>query len=103
MIWLMIFSMSLLVFSSRYLFLEPRLPLRLGPRTLRFLGYSMPAVLTAIFAPIVFIQDNILAITLDNDYLVCGLLAAVLALLTRNTLITILVSMGLFFILHQSG
>ncbi|ARN76182.1 AzlD domain-containing protein [Oceanicoccus sagamiensis] len=101
MIWLMILLMALLVFSSRYLFLEPKLPLRLGPKMLQFLSYSMPAVLTAIFAPIVFIQDNSLAISLDNYYLLCGLLAAALAWLTRNTLITIVVSMGLFFFLHQ--
>ena len=101
MIWLMIVLMALIVFSSRYLFLEPRLPLQLGPKMLHFLSYSMPAVLTAIFAPIIFIQQGNLAISLDNHYLLCGLLAVVLAWLTRNVLLTIVISMGLFFFLHQ--
>ena len=39
MSWSVLLLMALIVFISRYLFLEPRLPLRLGPRTLHFLHY----------------------------------------------------------------
>lgn len=54
MIMLAILLMTVLVFTSRYLFLEPKLPLRLGTRTQKVLNYASPAVLTAIWAPIVF-------------------------------------------------
>ncbi|MDF5366744.1 AzlD domain-containing protein, partial [Vibrio parahaemolyticus] len=53
MIMLAILLMTVLVFTSRYLFLEPKLPLRLGTRTQKVLNYASPAVLTAIWAPIV--------------------------------------------------
>lgn len=58
MIMLSILLMTLLVFTSRYLFLEPKLPLKLGTRTQKILNYASPAVLTAIWAPIVFIPEG---------------------------------------------
>ncbi|CAM3898064.1 AzlD domain-containing protein [Shewanella aquimarina] len=100
MIWITLLAMTAVIFLSRYLFLEPRLPLRLSKNTLQFLGYSAPAVLTAIAAPIVFVHDQQLAIALDNSYLICGLVAVLLAYFTRNTLLTVLVSMALFFVIH---
>lgn len=100
MIWLTIFAMAAVVFGSRYLFLEPRLPVRLSKNTLAFLSYSAPAVLTAIFAPIVFIQEEQLDLSVDNSYLVCAILATFLAYTTRSVLLTTVVSMGLFFVIH---
>jgi branched-subunit amino acid transport protein len=67
---------------------------------LHFLSYAAPAVLTAILAPIVFIQDSQLDISLENNYLICALLAVFLAITTRNTLLTTVLSMAIFFILR---
>ncbi|MEF1229880.1 AzlD domain-containing protein, partial [Vibrio fortis] len=53
MIWLTILLMTAIVFVSRYLFLEPAVPLRLNASARRLLRYSGPAVLTAIWGPIV--------------------------------------------------
>lgn len=100
MIRLMIFSMAAVVFISRHLLLEPKLPLRLSKNTQTFLSYSAPAVLTAIFAPIVFVQEGKLDLSLDNSYLICAVVATVLAFVTRNTLLTTVLSMGLFFTIH---
>ncbi len=97
MVWLTIFIMGMIVFSSRYLFLEPKLPIRLSERSQRLLSYSAPAVLTAIFAPIIFIRNNELALSLDNPYLISGIAAVVLARMTGNTLLTTVFSMGIFF------
>jgi branched-subunit amino acid transport protein len=97
MTWTTLLIMALLVFASRYLFLEPRLPLRLGPRALHFLHYTGPAVLTAIWAPIVFHREEQLDISLDNPYLLAALCATLLALTTRNVLLTTILSMALFF------
>lgn len=100
MIWLTIVLMTAIIFLSRYMFLEPKLPLRLSPNVVKFLSYSAPAVLTAILAPIVFIQDNTLHLNLDNSYLIGAIFAVLLILLTRNTLLTAVLSMILFFLIH---
>ncbi|WP_350432551.1 AzlD domain-containing protein [Shewanella sp. H8] len=100
MTWLIILSMAAVVFISRHLLLEPKLPIRLSKNTLMFLSYSAPAVLTAILAPIVFVPEGQLALNIHNPYLTCALVATVLAYVTRNTLLTTVLSMGLFFILY---
>lgn len=100
MSWLTLLLMAALVFISRYLFLEPRLPIRLGPRILHFLHYTSPAVLTAIWAPIVFHRDGKLLLNWDNPYLVAAIVAAILAISTRNVLMTTVLSMSLFFMIR---
>ncbi len=100
MSWLTLLSMAALVFISRYLFLEPRLPLRLGPRALHFLHYTSPAVLTAIWAPIVFSPHGKLDISMHNPYLLAALVAVALALTTGRVLLTTVASMALFFLLR---
>lgn len=100
MIWLTIILMTVIIFISRYIFIEPKLPLRLNSGMVKFLSYSAPAVLTAILAPIVFIQDNTLHLNLDNSYLIGAVFAVLLILLTRNTLLTAVLSMVLFFLIH---
>ncbi len=101
MISLTIFAMAILVFFSRYVFLEPRLPLKLNATVLHFLSYAAPAVLTAILAPIVFVHDNQLQINFENDYLICAVVAVILAITTRNTLLTTVLSMSLFFFIRH--
>lgn len=99
MIMLSILAMTLLVFLSRYLFLEPRLPLRLNPQAQRLLVYSSPSVLTAIWAPIVFMPEQQLWLSVDNPYLIGAVVAALLAWKTKNVLLTTIVSMVLFLCL----
>ena len=69
MILLSILLLASVTFGTRYLFLEGRLPIRLGPKVKTLLGYCCPAVLTAITAPILFVHDPQLAISLYNPYL----------------------------------
>lgn len=100
MSWGTLLSMALLVFISRYLFLEPRLPIKLGPRVLHFLHYTGAAVLTAIWAPIVFHREGELNLEPSNPYLIAALLASILAITTRNVLLTTVLSMALFFVIR---
>lgn len=95
-----ILAMSAVVFLSRYLFLSPNLPLRLNGNMQRLLSYSSPAVLTAIWAPIVFIHDDELAISYHNPYLISAVIAAAIAWKTKNVIATTLISMGCFFALN---
>ncbi|NVD08525.1 AzlD domain-containing protein [Vibrio sp. JPW-9-11-11] len=99
MIMLSILAMTALVFLSRYLFLEPRLPLRLNPQAQRLLTYSSPAVLTAIWAPIVFMPEQELWLSPSNPYLIAAVVAAALAWKSKNVLLTTVISMLLFLAL----
>ncbi|ATC59230.1 AzlD domain-containing protein [Vibrio anguillarum] len=100
MILLSILAMTALVFMSRYLFLEPKLPLRLNPVIQRLLTYSSPAVLTAIWAPIVFLPDQTLGLDRHNPYLWAAALAGLIAWKTKNVLLTTIISMATFFLLN---
>jgi branched-subunit amino acid transport protein len=100
MIMLSIIAMTVIVFTSRYLFLEPKLPLHLSPAIHRLLRYSSPAVLTAIWAPIVFTPNQELWINTQNPYLWAATLAGVIAWKTKNVLLTTVISMVTFLILN---
>lgn len=98
--WLTLFLMMILVFTSRYLFLEPKLPFKISGKWLHFLDYTGPAVLTAIWAPIVFVKDQTLNLDATNPYLIAASLAITLALITRNVLLTTVISMLFFFFIQ---
>jgi len=101
MIMLSILAMTAVVFLSRYLFLEPKIPLKLNHHAQRLLSYSGPAVLTALWAPIVFSPEGRLSITFDNPYLISTIFTGLLIWKTNNVLVTILLSMGLFLVLNM--
>lgn len=100
MVWAVIIGMGLIVFFNRYVFLEPRLPIRLGSNVRQFLGFAVPGMLTAICGPIVFLPEHQLNLRPDNPYLPGSLVAVGLVLWTRNTLLSVLLSMGVFFLLR---
>ncbi|MDF3932357.1 AzlD domain-containing protein [Pseudomonas citronellolis] len=100
MVWAVIVGMGLIVFFNRYVFLEPRLPIRLGSNVRQFLGFAVPGMLTAICGPIVFLPEHQLNLRLDNPYLLGSVVAVGLVLWTRNTLLSVLLSMGVFFLLR---
>ncbi|MNH12721.1 Branched-chain amino acid transport protein (AzlD) [compost metagenome] len=101
MIFALIIGMGLLVFLNRYAFLEPRLPLRLSSNARQFLGFAVPGMLTAICGPIVFLPGHQLDLSPLNPYLLGAVVAIVLVLLTRSVLLSMLVSMFIFFLLRS--
>jgi branched-subunit amino acid transport protein len=100
MAWAVIVGMGLIVFFNRYVFLEPRLPIRLGSNVRQFLGFAVPGMLTAICGPIVFLPEHQLNLRLDNPYLLGAIVAVALVLWTRNVLLSVLLSMGAFYLLR---
>lgn len=97
--WWLIGGMALVTFSARYV------PLALAGRVtlpavgLRLLRYIPPAVLAAIIAPGLILQeDGGPDWSLHNSRLVAGLAAAVVAWRTRNLLLTLVVGMGLLWL-----
>ena len=85
-------------FSFIYLFGRFHVPAGLR----RALHYVPPAVLSAIIFPAVLLHDPGVLLSLENHRLVAGVLAVLVAWLTRNTLITILAGM-LAMLLMQIG
>lgn len=97
--WIILLSVAVLVFGSRFLLMEPWLPLKLSQNVQQVLGFSAPAVLTAIATPIVFIRGDEFSLTMDNHYLIAGIIVVILALITRNTLMTVILGMLSFLVL----
>ena len=100
MILATVLGMAVLVFCNRYLFLEPRLPLRLGRNLRTFLEFAVPGMLTAICGPILLSGEQSLTATLVDPYLLAGLAAVGLMLWTRRVLTTVILSMGVFYLLR---
>ena len=96
MIWYTIVLMAMIVFMTRYLFLEPALPLRLNHTARRFLQYACPTVLTAIWGPLVLAPEQAFHLGYDNPYLVGAIVAGLMIWKTGKMLLTILTSMGVF-------
>ena len=98
MIWLLIFALAGIVLFNRYLLLEPRLPIRLPIFVRQALQYSAPCLLTAICGPIIFVKDHQLDLSLANPYLLAGLCAIGLMLWSRNVLLSVALSVALFYL-----
>ena len=99
-IWLVMllggFITFLIRFSLIYLFGRFKIP-----ETMRqALRYVPPAVLSAIIFPELFFQDGALNLSPDNTRLLAGLVAILVAWITRNTLITIIAGMVALFALQ---
>ena len=99
-IWLVMLLGGALTFGMRmsfiYLFGRFEIP-AMVQRALRFVP---PAVLSAIIAPALFMPNNTLELSLSNYRLVGGVAAILVAWRTKNTLLTILVGMGVLLILQ---
>ena len=92
-IWLVMLFAGLITFGMRFSFIYLFGKLHV-PETLRkALHYVPPAVLSAIIFPELFLQNRQLDISLDNHRLFAGLVAVIVAYLTKNTLVTILAGM----------
>jgi branched-subunit amino acid transport protein len=93
---LTIVLMALITFSSRYLFIHPRLPVRLGAKMAKLLSFSAPAVLTAIWVPIIFIQQGQLTLSLQNPYLIAATFAVVAAAKSKSVYLTMFIGLIAF-------
>lgn len=99
--WALLLGMSLITFWNRYAFFSEAVRFQPGVRLKRFLSYSSYAILTAIWTPILFNYNQ--SSGFDNagsDYLIAASVAAVLAFLKLPSLVVVLISTGLFFLLR---
>lgn len=94
-----IFLLACITFLTRYLFLHPGLPVKLGAKARHFLSFSAPAVLTAIWLPIILVHDHKLNISLHNPYLVAATLAVMLSAKTKSVYLTVGIGVLVFVLL----
>lgn len=97
---LTIFLMAVITFTTRYLFLHPSLPVKLGPKMVIFLNFSAPAVLTAIWVPIIFVQEGELMISLLNPFVLSSTIAVIISAKTKNIYWTVGVSLLIFVMMR---
>jgi branched-subunit amino acid transport protein len=92
--------MAIITFGTRYLFTHPSLPIRLGAKTAKFLSYSAPAVLTAIWVPIIFVHQGQLNYSLSNPYAIAAFFAVITAAKSKSVYLTMLAGL-LTFVLSR--
>lgn len=97
---LTILLLACITFFSRYLFLHPKLPLRIGAKVTHLLSFSAPAVLTAIWVPIIFIKDDSFNSSLTNPYLLAATVAVITSYKSQNIYLTLATSISTFIILR---
>ena len=97
MIWFLILSLTAVVFSLRYVFLIPQLPIRLQLIVRQALSYSAPCLLTAICAPVILLENHELRSFPDNPYLWGALFCVVAASFLKNMLITVGLTLVFFY------
>jgi branched-subunit amino acid transport protein len=102
-LWLAIVGAGAVTFTLRLSFIallgRVETPLLLG-RALRFVP---AAVLTAILIPLLFYEDGALDVTLGNERLLAGLVAALIAWRTRSVLFTLGGGMAALWTLQLIG
>ncbi|MDO6445808.1 AzlD domain-containing protein [Colwellia sp. 1_MG-2023] len=96
-----ILLMAMITFLTRYLFIHPKIPLRLNAKVVSFLSFSAPAVLTAIWVPIIFIREGTLALSLNNPYIIAATVAVLLAAKKVNIYFILITSGALFIALKM--
>jgi len=93
-LWLIILSMALLTFYQRASFLLLPERVQLPPLLVRALRYVPAAVLTAIWAPELLLQNGVPSVALGNERLLAGLVAIAVAWRWRVTFGTILAGLA---------
>jgi branched-subunit amino acid transport protein len=98
-VWLIMLAVGLLTFGMRLSLIALAGRLTMPPVIQRALRYVPPAVLSAIVFPELFLPAGQFDLSLNNERLIAGLLAAVVAWRTRNVLLTIAAGMAVLLLL----
>ena len=94
-ITLYIVFMAFITFTCRYFFFANVVHYTLHPEIKRLLKFTAPAVLTAMWAPIVFVGENGLN-AIDNAYFLAGIITMITAVLIPRTLPVIVIGLIVF-------
>jgi branched-subunit amino acid transport protein len=100
-LWLTIILATLVTFALRYLPMKLLEKQRLAPWLERALRYVPAATLSGLVFPALLLQNNQLALSLGNDRLLAGILAAVITYFSRNAVFTIVGGLVALWILQR--
>ena len=99
-LWLLLIMIGFGTFLLRLSFIHFLSDRKVPDLLTRLLRFVPPAALAALILPPIFIQDNAYAISLFNDRIPAALVAAIIAVLTKNTFLTIFSGMGALWCYH---
>jgi branched-subunit amino acid transport protein len=92
-------GMGLVTYLTRALFIMWIKGDTLPPFVIRWLSFVPVAVLTAIICPMIAAPGKHLNLTYDNPYLLAGIVTTVIAVVTKNLVVTVLGGMGVILLL----
>lgn len=92
-IWLTMILAGIITFVIRVSFILLFGKIRIPIRVQQALNLVPPAVFSAIIFPDMLLQNNQLAIHLNNGRMIAGMLAILVAWRTRNIILTVLIGM----------
>lgn len=95
---ILIGGMTLVTFGIRYFLLAFADRIELPNLLKDSLKFIAPAVLTAITVPAVLMPAGKFDISLDNPYLISGVMALFAGIISKNVLITIFIGLLTFFL-----
>lgn len=95
---LLILGMALVTYATRYSMMVILGRWRVPPVVTGGLTYVPIAAFAALIAPELVIRSGQLAIAVDNPRFLAGVLAIVVAFISRHTMLTIMVGMGAMWI-----
>ena len=102
-IWLILLFGGLITFGMRFSFVYLLGRFEIPVTMRRALHYVPPAVLSAIIFPELFLHNGALDLSLGNTRLLAGVIAALVAAWTKNSLLTILSGMAALLLLQLIG
>jgi len=91
--------MAAITFTCRYFFFANIVHYALHPEIKRLLKFTAPAVLTAMWAPIIFVSDGHLN-TVGNAYFISGIITILAAILIPRTLPVIIIGLMSFGVIR---
>ena len=100
-LWIVMLGGMAVTYGIRLSFIALLPAERMPPVLRRALRYVPPAVLSAIILPELIRPDGPLDLTLANSRLLAGLVAAIVAWVSRNIWLTILVGMAVLWVLSS--
>jgi branched-subunit amino acid transport protein len=102
-IWLMMIGMGVITFLQRLSFIAALDRIAIPPIVRRGLRFVPVAVLPTLIFPELLVRDGVIDFSLGNERLLAGAVAALVAWRTRNVLATIVIGMGVLFVLLAVG
>jgi branched-subunit amino acid transport protein len=102
-LWGTLVLIGIITFAYRFSFIFFLERIRLPKWVSRALSFVPIAALTAITLPELFVHDGAFQFTWQNERLLAGLVAAIIAWRTQNVMLTIVLGMGCLYMLQWFG